>query len=60
MSGESNVIFWLNEHGYEPKRVWVEAIFNKAKTSHRNLSDEEIRAIIEGKEPSSQKRQGAK
>ncbi len=48
MSGESNVIFWLNEHGYEPKRVWVEAIFNKAKTSHRNLSDEEIREIING------------
>jgi 2-isopropylmalate synthase len=46
MSGESNVIFWLNEHGYEPKRAWVEAIFNNAKTSNRNLSDEEIRAII--------------
>jgi 2-isopropylmalate synthase len=46
MSGESNVIFWLNEHGYEPKRAWVEAIFNKAKTINRNLTDEEIRAII--------------
>jgi 2-isopropylmalate synthase len=47
MSGESNVIYWLNEHGYEPKRVWVEAIFNKAKTINRNLTGEEIRAIIQ-------------
>jgi hypothetical protein len=46
MSGESNVIFWLNEHGYEPKRAWVEAIFNKAKTINRNLTEEEIRSII--------------
>ncbi|MDZ7362429.1 MAG: LeuA family protein [candidate division KSB1 bacterium] len=46
MSGESNVIYWLNEHGYEPKREWVEAIFNRAKTMPRNLTDEEIRAII--------------
>ncbi len=46
MSGEANVIFWLHEHDYEPKRVWVEAIFSKAKTINRNLTDEEIRAII--------------
>ncbi|MCG3119529.1 MAG: 2-isopropylmalate synthase [bacterium] len=46
MSGESNVIFWLNEHGYEPKRPWVEAIFSKAKTINRNLTDAEILAII--------------
>ena len=48
MSGESNVIYWLNEHGYEPKRVWVEAIFNQAKSINRNLTDEEIRALIKG------------
>jgi 2-isopropylmalate synthase len=47
MSGESNVIFWLTEHGYEPKRSWVEAIFNKAKTMNRNLTDEEIKAVID-------------
>jgi 2-isopropylmalate synthase len=47
MSGESNVIYWLNDHGYEPKRAWVEAIFSKAKTMNRNLTDEEIRAIID-------------
>jgi len=47
MSGESNVIYWLCEHGYEPKRVWVEAIFSKAKTINRNLTHEEILAIIQ-------------
>ena len=47
MSGESNVIFWLTAHGFEAKRVWVEAIFTKAKTIHRNLTDAEILAIIQ-------------
>jgi len=47
MSGESNVIFWLTAHGFEAKRVWVEAIFTKAKTIHCNLTDEEILAIIQ-------------
>lgn len=47
MSGESNVIYWLVEHGFEPKRAWVDAIFSKAKTMNRNLTDEEIRAIID-------------
>jgi 2-isopropylmalate synthase len=46
MSGESNVIYWLKEHGYEPKRSRIEAIFNKAKSINRNLTDEEIRSII--------------
>ncbi len=46
MSGESNVIFWLTAHGFEPKREWIEAVFNKAKTLNRNLTDEEIRAVI--------------
>lgn len=46
MSGESNVIFWLTAHGYEPQRAWVEAIFSKAKTLNRNLTEEEIVAII--------------
>lgn len=46
MSGESNVIFWLTAHGFEPKRAWVEAIFSKAKTIHCNLTDEEILTII--------------
>jgi len=54
MSGESNVIFWLNEHGYEPKREWVEAIFNRAKSINRNLTDEEIRAIINSQNDLSQ------
>jgi 2-isopropylmalate synthase len=47
MSGESNVVYWLVEHGYEPKREWIEAIFSKAKTMNRNLTDEEIGSIIE-------------
>jgi len=46
MSGESNVIYWLKNNGYEPQRPLVEAIFAKAKSMNRNLSEEEIRAVI--------------
>lgn len=54
MSGESNVIFWLTEHGYEPQRAWVEAIFSKAKTLNRNLTEEEILTIIKSQNDLSQ------
>lgn len=47
MSGESNVIYWLKTHGYEPARVLVEAVFAKAKEVNRNLTDDEIREVIQ-------------
>lgn len=46
MSGKSNVIFWLKDHGQEPEEALVDKIFQVAKTSNRLLSDEEIMAIV--------------
>ncbi len=47
MSGESNVIYWLKKRNLEPKREWIDAIFKKAKSSNRLLTDEEIYKIID-------------
>ena len=46
MSGESNVVYWLKKRNLEPKKEWCAAIFNKAKTSNRTLTDDEIYDII--------------
>jgi len=42
MSGESNVVYWLSEHGVEGTAELVSAIFQAAKKSDRVLTDEEI------------------
>ncbi len=47
MSGRSNVIFWLEEHGIEPDDGQVERIFAAAKQSDRLLEDREIEALLE-------------
>jgi 2-isopropylmalate synthase len=46
MSGRSNVTFWLEKRGYEPKGELVDTIFNAAKRSHRIFTDEELVALI--------------
>lgn len=42
MSGESNVVFWLKDHGIAPERPLVEAVFQRAKQSDRTLETAEI------------------
>jgi 2-isopropylmalate synthase len=46
MSGESNVVFWLRDHGIEPGAALVQAIFQRAKASATTLSEAEIRSVI--------------
>jgi 2-isopropylmalate synthase len=46
MSGESNVIFWLESHGYAPSPDLVKRILNRAKASRTLLTDEQILAEI--------------
>ena len=46
MSGESNVIFWLQDHGVEPTPERVRAVFQRAKTVDRVLTDDEIHAVL--------------
>jgi len=46
MSGESNVIHWLEEQGIAPTPERVRAVFQRAKTVDRVLTDDEIRAAL--------------
>jgi len=45
MSGESNVVYWLEERGIAPDRELVTAIFRRAKESDRLLEEAEILEI---------------
>lgn len=42
MSGKSNVLFWLDQHGITPGEELVERILKRAKTSDRLLTEAEI------------------
>jgi isopropylmalate/homocitrate/citramalate synthase len=46
MSGKSNVIFWLERHGYTASDELVDRIFAKAKASSSVLTSDEIVAEI--------------
>jgi 2-isopropylmalate synthase len=45
MSGLSNVIHWLLTHGYPTDEELARELFAKAKSSNRNLSDEELHQV---------------
>jgi 2-isopropylmalate synthase len=46
MSGESNVVCWLKDHDVPHDDALVKAIFEKAKSSARLLTEEEIMKIV--------------
>jgi 2-isopropylmalate synthase len=45
-SGESNVVYWLQKRGHQPKKELVQAILAHAKRGNRVLTDEEILQVI--------------
>lgn len=45
LSGRSNVVYWLERHGFEPHNKLVDRIFEAAKQASRVLTEEEIRAL---------------
>ncbi len=45
-SGESNVIYWLTQRGFEPKPDLVKGLLSAAKRGNRVLTNEEIRQVI--------------
>ena len=51
MSGRSNVLFWLEQHGVVPQDAVVDRLFRRAKASQRVLTEEEILAEIEAARP---------
>jgi len=48
MSGESNVVYWLESHGFEPTRERIARIMGRAKGSDRLLSEDELKALARG------------
>ncbi len=46
MSGESNVVYWLETRRIEPTRERVQAVFQRAKSVDRLLTDDEIHAVL--------------
>ena len=48
MSGESNVVYWLESHGYEPTKERVARVFDHAKQSDRLLTQEELDGLARG------------
>ncbi|MBI3722791.1 2-isopropylmalate synthase [bacterium] len=46
MSGRSNVVFWLEHRGIEPKDEIVDRIFAAAKRFNRNFTDDEIYPLM--------------
>jgi len=46
MSGESNVVFWLEQHGIEPAEALVKRIFAHAKSSDHVLSEAELTELV--------------
>jgi 2-isopropylmalate synthase len=49
MSGESNVIFWLEQRGIEPVPELVRTIVNRAKSGDHLLQEREILEIVRGR-----------
>lgn len=48
MSGESNVVYWLKSRGIEASPERVQAVFQRAKSVDRVLTEPEIRSVIDG------------
>ncbi|HKB08500.1 MAG TPA: LeuA family protein [Candidatus Polarisedimenticolia bacterium] len=48
MSGRSNIVFWLERQGLEPKDEVVDRIYDAAKRSDRLLGDDELLALAGG------------
>ncbi len=47
LSGESNVVYWLQDHGHQLHDGVVQKIFDYAKHSSKILTDDEIETFIE-------------
>lgn len=46
MSGVSNIVFWLKEHGIEPEKQLVDEIFTAAKQHSKILTDADVWNIV--------------
>jgi len=58
MSGRSNIVFWLERQGMEPKDDVVDRIYDAAKRSDRLLEDDALLALAGRPRPSARRRRG--
>ena len=58
MSGRSNIVFWLERQGMEPKDEVVDRIYDAAKRSDRLLKDDELLALAGRPRTSAPRRRG--
>jgi isopropylmalate/homocitrate/citramalate synthase len=58
MSGRSNIVFWLERRGMEPKDEVVDRIYDAAKRSDRLLEDDELLALAAPPRSSAPRRRG--
>jgi 2-isopropylmalate synthase len=47
MSGESNVVYWLEKRGIEPEPALVKRVFAAAKATDHLLAEDEVRRIVD-------------
>ena len=47
MSGQSNVVHWLETRGIQPEHELVDAIFNRCKQSNRLLSEQDVLEAVD-------------
>jgi 2-isopropylmalate synthase len=46
MAGRSNIIWWLEQNGYEAEEDLVAHIFEVAKSQRRNMEDSEVESAV--------------
>tara|TARA_B100000767_G_scaffold274473_1_gene307550 strand:+ start:3875 stop:5131 length:1257 start_codon:yes stop_codon:yes gene_type:complete len=47
MAGRSNIIWWLEQNGYETSDDLVAHVFEVAKTQRRNMEDQEVKNVVD-------------
>jgi 2-isopropylmalate synthase len=52
MSGQSNVVYWLEKHNLPQEPSVIEAVLKKAKASEKILTEEEILEVVKQNIPS--------
>jgi isopropylmalate/homocitrate/citramalate synthase len=48
MSGESNIVYWLESHGFEPTKERIARVFDAAKASDRLMTDADLERLAKG------------
>ena len=47
MAGRSNIIWWLEQNGYENSDDLVAHVFEVAKSQRRNMEDQEVKSVVD-------------